>query len=234
MLKMEIKDIIIILLGAIIVFGVGAYAITNIDFSTEPETKVYDFEAFSMNISANSSFIKNNTTDSYKKEYIDNVNNITVTIIDTTNLEGYEYAAGFKLGNAVNERVEPEQEVTTKGVAFFQTYTEYSAIYNPDGLFIIIKADTLEELVQMVNTIIIKNLTSEQSNETSDSSSSSKSNPSSSSSESDIEKLRRENAEADARQICPSCGVYTGTEGKYCPSCWERTFGTEYQGGMNY
>ncbi|WP_409199485.1 hypothetical protein [Methanobrevibacter sp. DSM 116169] len=48
-----------------------------------------------------------------------------------------------------------------------------------------------------------------------------------------LEKLRRENAEADRRQICPSCGVYTGSEGKYCVQCWDDVSGgAEYQGGF--
>lgn len=44
--------------------------------------------------------------------------------------------------------------------------------------------------------------------------------------------LVRQNQEADKLEVCPSCGVYTGSIGKYCPTCYsEITGGAEYNGG---
>lgn len=48
----------------------------------------------------------------------------------------------------------------------------------------------------------------------------------------ELQELIKENQEADKRQVCPSCGVYTGTEGKYCVDCYKAITGeSEYNGG---
>lgn len=240
----------IIILCVIIVIGATVAFLTILDVNLfEKEIKTYNFEAFSMNVSADREFIKNDSTNEVYT-YIDKDDEIIISYVYTDNL--YDAISAYNIKTIVDENPtigknefrildNPNENILNKITVYKYNdnstgQEKYLALYNGENVVIVIVCNDLDELIEMINTININNKNINNNSDIKDVDYPKKSNNNiniDSSDEDDyLEQLRRENAEADAREICPSCGVYTGSEGKYCIDCYDEiSGGEEYQGG---
>lgn len=160
---MDSKNAIIIGMVALIAIIAIAFAATSLDLG-EDEMKTQDFERFTMNVSANSEFSVYSQTEE-GKTFRDENKNINVTYIDTTSLSGGLSAFGVKAPIIVNPVVSfndveldnPNNDILNNLSVYKDANGNYIAIYNPEGIFIVVTADNLEELIKMVNSIVFKN-----------------------------------------------------------------------------
>lgn len=172
---MDNKDKIIIILGVIIIiFGIiSALSVfeINLNLSGEEITKAYDFEAFTMNVSAESNFTKNDSEEGVVI-YEDNNRDVEISYLYTDTLATGIGALGIKT-TLENYPVIPSGEYPKldnpnnhilNNLTVFKVndsddnHTKYVALYNPEGIFILVACDDLDELIKMMNTISIKTI----------------------------------------------------------------------------
>lgn len=132
------------------------------------ETAVYDFGNFTMNVSANKNFTK--TNEGFLTIFNDSQRDVSVIYIlansDSSNITIDSMEMGLSLVPTVNETDFPEIEnrnstiMDNISVHFSSgegvTNDKYSTMYRTDNIAILIEANDLSNLINMVNSIKVK------------------------------------------------------------------------------
>ncbi|MDL2246584.1 hypothetical protein LJB96_03090 [Methanobrevibacter sp. OttesenSCG-928-K11] len=162
---MNTKDyaIIIGLLVILAALSIGvAYNYGLFDYSTEE----YDFEKFTMEVKSGTEF-KNMTGSVGEKYYTSD--DVSVTVYPTREtldggLAAFDAKTDIQITGTLLKPNEYSIELKTDMQIYKMDDGTYKAIYNPSGLFIIVEAKNLADLERMIDTIQLKNSTSNDNN----------------------------------------------------------------------
>ncbi|MBX7077265.1 MAG: zinc-ribbon domain-containing protein [Methanobacteriaceae archaeon] len=171
---------LIVVLACVLIVG-GAYLMLN-----HHNMKTLDFGDYTMSVPDNANMV-NNSTDSVNTFIDSNAHLMTASIL-TDSLSGAVAAAAIK-GSFESYPTVTSDKLKVSNCTIHKISNDssygYVALYNPTGIYIVVASDNLDDLIEMVNSIQVKDLSSGSSSGSSASSGSSVSSSSNSASHSD-------------------------------------------------